>query len=513
MRKKYFAFTILLALACMFSGCTPKVKIKLLAPGDIKILGVSKIAVLPFNSITCNLKNGKYTANKRDCELARRCVESALYSEPHFQLVDLDLEKNLVKIDHSARPKNRLNGILYGKVWWQISDEYENYMPTKIPLSKWVVRKYVCGKTDKGKPIYCRKTLTTQVKDEFYKSHYRTVTASLMMSLSVYRLSSKGQIEKVAQVFEIAKKPAIISNGDFSTDVELVGYKKHKGRCVTLNAKEETVAAKKTASPPAKDDAASITNIFAINLKSLFPSSKKAEMPQPAGKDHNPDNYGKTYLDKKVTNKCNSIPDRIGMKNDLADAIGTRLKGLIQPHSEEFDIEMHGLDKKTQTMFITESFKGLSKYLALKITNKDDELSRELIDSLDFEEVTKKMLFKEMKAEYAEEQAELSAEQRVPFVQPDPADLASSADSYLDKHIDDIYNLGLAFESIGDFERSIEIYRFAFNKYANTNQDFADGIGRCALALDMNVRNSEAYKEIIKNQEKNEMGQRGNTNG
>ncbi|WP_291327087.1 hypothetical protein [Desulfovibrio sp. UCD-KL4C] len=539
MRKKYIAFTILLALSCMFSGCTPKVKIKLLAPGDIKISGVSKIAILPFNSIDSNLQKGKYTANKRACDLARRCVENALYSEPYFQLVDLDLENKLVKIDHNARPKNRLNGILYGKVWWQISDEYENYMPSKMPLSRWVVRKYVCGRTKKGKPIYCSKRLTTQVKDKFYKSHYRTVTASLMMSLSVYRLSAKGQIEKVAQVFEIAKKPAIISNGQFSTNVKLVGFKKAKNRLKTLKtdegfsmpdfsgmlspqqskaAPEETVdqgtvAADETESTPAplnlKD---SLANALGFSFKLILPPSmtsgtskttKKAPHAevQTNKEDKNPDNYGKSFLDKKVTNKCNSIPDQLGMKNDLADAVGSRLKGLIQPHSEEFDIEMRGLDKKTQTMFITESFKGLSKYLALKITNKDQELSNKLIDSLEFEKVTEEMLIRKMKTEYAEKQAELPAEQRVPFVQPAPNELSGLANSYLDKYLDDIYNLGLAFEGVGDFERALEIYRFAFNKYANTSQDFADGIGRCTLALDMSVRNSEAYRAIEDAQE------------
>ena len=534
MRKKYFALTILLALVCMFSGCTPKVKIKLLAPGDIKISGISKIAILPFNSIDSNL-DGKYTADKRACELARRCVANALYSEPYFQLVDLDLEKKLVKIDHTAKPKNRLDGILYGKVWWQISDEYENYMPSKMPLSRWVVRRYVCGKTDKGKPIYCTAKLTTQVKDEFYKSHYRTVTASLMMSLSVYRLSARGQIEKVAQVFEIAKKPAIISNGHFSTDVELIGFEKSKNRFETLKTEEgfsmpdfsgmtssrkskdapqektvqDTTTADKTKSAPAPVDLKdSLTNALGFSLKLLLPPSirsvasqpKSAEIVQPK-KEQSINVPGKTTLDKGVTNKSESIPDQLGMKNDLADAVGTRLKGLIQPHSEEFDIAMHGLDKKTQTMFLTESFRGLSKYLALTITNKDEALSRELLDSLEFEKVTKEMLIKKMKAEYAEKQAELPAEKRIPFVQPDPTDLASSADSYLDKHLDEIYNLGLAFEGIGDFERSLEIYRFAFNKYANTNQDFADGIGRCTLALDMNVRNCEAYKAIEDAQE------------
>ncbi|MBI9113085.1 hypothetical protein [Maridesulfovibrio ferrireducens] len=473
MRKIYIAFTILLTMVCMISGCAPKVKIKLLAPGEIKISGISKIAVLPFNSVSPNLATGKYTADKKACELARRCVENTLYSEPHFQLVDLALEKKLVKINKRAKPGDRLDGVLYGQVWWQISDEYKNYMPSKMSLSRWVVREYVCGKTDEGKPIYCSKSLVTQKRDTFYKSHYRTVTASLMMSLSVYRLTPKGQVEKVAQVFEIAKKPAIISNGHFSTNTELIAFKKAKNRITTLTTKEGF----------GFPDISQLTSLWT-------PSSAS---------------QGKTALDNEVTNITESIPTSVGMKNDLANTVSTRLKNLIQPHSEEFDISMHGLDKKTQTMFMTEAFRGLTKYLALKIANKDTELAQQLLDSLEFEEITKEMLIRKMQAEYAEKQAELPAEKRIPFVKPSLEEITSSANSYLDGHLSDIYNLALSFEGIGDFNRSLEIYRFGFNEYANTDQDFADGIGRCTLALDMDARNSEAYRALEDSQETTKM--------
>jgi hypothetical protein len=51
-----------------------------------------------------------------------------------------------------------------------------------------------------------------------------------------------------------------------------------------------------------------------------------------------------------------------------------------------------------------------------------------------------------------------------------------------------LYNLGLSLEGEGDFERALEVYRYAFYNFASTDQDMADGLGRCLLALDLSDR-------------------------
>ncbi|WP_432736952.1 hypothetical protein [Maridesulfovibrio sp. FT414] len=464
--RKYLCITILLAIACLSSGCTQKVKINLIKPGEIKISGLSKIAVLPFNSVKPNIAAGKYCATQRVCDLTRRCVTDTLYTEPYFQLVDLDIEETLTQINKGARPENRLDGILYGQVWWQVSDEYKNFSPCKMNLRKWRTVKYVCGTNDDGSVRYCTTTITTQDKDEFYKAHYRAVTATLMMSLNLYRLTPNGQVEKVAQIFEVGRKPAVIYNGAYSTELKLIGFEEAKDRTATLKTSDGFT--------------------FAALSEMLGVSAKSDE---------------KSTLDTEVSQNNDSIPAALNLKNSLAQAVANRLKMVIQPHSEPFDIVMHGKDKKSQTMFMTQAYRGLTKYLALKIADNNGDLADTLLEDLVFEDVAKEALLRKLKAEHEAKQAELPAEQRQPFVAPEEAELTKDAKSYLDGMTSDIYNMALALEGLGDFDRSLEIYRYAFNEYENTDQDIADGIGRCSLALDMAVRVDEAVgaKEDAKN--------------
>lgn len=456
MHKNLIRITILFAALCVISGCAQKVRINIYQPGELKLTGLSKIAVLPFNSIKTNIKAGKLSADSQLCSLARRCITDSLYKEPFFQLVDLDLENDLTKINSRAKPNNRLDGILYGQVWWQISNEYENYTPSKMNLRTQTAVRYVCGTNDDGSARYCTRILTTKTWDEFYKSHYRVVTASLMMSLSVYRLDRNGKVEKIAQVFEIGRKPALIENGEFVTKEELIGFKKDGDRSITLK----------------QSDGFNFTTLSTI----LGLTAKSKE---------------KSALNKDVTNKNESIPAPLNMENCLSQTVAGRLKSVIQPHSEEFEVVMHGKDKKTQTLFITEAYRGLTKYLALKIADKNIDLADELLDDLTFDDVVQKALLRKMKAEYAASQADLPEAEKTPFVAPSKDELAEEARSDLSGMTNDIYNIGLAFEGLGNFDKALEIYRYGFENYENTDQDMADGIGRCSLALDMANRVDE----------------------
>jgi hypothetical protein len=62
--------------------------------------------------------------------------------------------------------------------------------------------------------------------------------------------------------------------------------------------------------------------------------------------------------------------------------------------------------------------------------------------------------------------------------------------------------MALSLEALGDFERALEIYRFVFQRYENTDQQFADGMGRCLLALDMADRLTEEEMAKIQAREK-----------
>ncbi|WP_027178151.1 hypothetical protein [Maridesulfovibrio bastinii] len=471
MRNRQLFISALIALLCLTGGCVQKVKVNLLKPGEIKLTGLSKIAILPFNSIESDIPAGKYSAGSRVCNLARKCVADALYKKPYFQLVDLNLEKKISRINQNARLNHRLDGILYGQVWWQVSNEYKNYIPKKMTLTNRQTVKYVCGTDDDGNPIYCRKTLIKKRWDELYKSHYRAVTASLMMSLSVYRIDRNGKVEKVAHVFEIGKKPAVIQNGEYKTSLKIIGFKEQDNRDKTLKTEEG----------------------FGFNaLASLFNMTSKTEK--------------KSVLEKDVTNNNNSIPASLNMENSIAQAISKRLTSVIQPHMEEFDVVMHGKDKKTQTLFLTGAYQGLTKYLALVITDGNEDLADELLEDLTFEETKKQAVLHKMKADYELSQADVPAAQREPFNAPSDQELTEEAKSELGGMTNEIYNLALAFEGTGDFERALEIYRYGFNEFESSDQDMADGIGRCSLALDMSNRADEGLCDLENEKVKTNLG-------
>ena len=77
--------------------------------------------------------------------------------------------------------------------------------------------------------------------------------------------------------------------------------------------------------------------------------------------------------------------------------------------------------------------------------------------------------------------------------------------TYIDSKSPMIYNYALANEAIGNYEKSLEVYRFLFTNIDNENQNYADGIGRALLALDMNDKVNEEVLNKIKAHRKNKI--------
>jgi hypothetical protein len=451
-------------------GCVQKAKISVLQPGELKLTGVSKIALLEFNTIPSGLGHGAFAADKAICRLARQTVADVFYKDPFFALVDLPLEQQISRHADRSRLKSRLDAVMYGRVWWQVTDEYRNYLPSKMQLTSWRNIRYVCGHDDDGNPIYCTKKVTTESKDVFYEKRYRARKATLMMGLSVYRLDRNGHVEKLTHVFEVASRPAFIVNGEFSDRLELTTARKVAGKIKTLKTEEGG---------------------FMAGLSSFMGSMGLGG-----------EKEIKAELDSSTIVDVCTIPVDLESQLGMCGEIGARLQNLIAPHREEIPVNVAGQDKKTKTLISAEAYMGNVKYIArAKLAQGHEEIALDFYD-VDLIGGAKKVVARNHRAAYDESVQGKDPGTVEPYVPLTKDELLEEANDYLEDHVKDLYNMALSLEALGDFERALEIYRFAFDRYESKDQDYADGLGRCLLALDMADRLTEEEMTKLQAKEK-----------
>ncbi len=451
-------------------GCVQKAKISVLQPGELKLTGVSKIALLDFNTIPSGLGSGAFAADQETCRLARQTVADVFYKDPFYSLVDLPLERQISSQIAQSRLKSRLDAVMYGRVWWQVADEYRNYLPSKMRLESWKNIRYVCGHDSDGNPIYCNQKVTTKAKDVFYEKRYRAQKATLMMGLSVYRLDRNGHVEKVTHVFEVASRPAFIVNGDFSERLELTTARKVAGKIKTLSTDEGG---------------------FMSGLSSFMGSMGLGGQKE-----------AKADLDACTTVDVCAMPVDLESQVEMCGEIGARLQNLIAPHREDIPVAVAGLDKKTKTLISAEAYMGNVKYIVrAKLAQGYEDIAVDFYD-VDFVEAAKQVIARTHRADYEESIRGKEAGTVKPYEPLAEDELLEEADDYLEDHVKDLYNMALSLEALGDFERALEIYRFAFDRYESEDQNYADGLGRCLLALDMADRLTEEEMAKIQAKEK-----------
>jgi tetratricopeptide (TPR) repeat protein len=470
-RNVFFAF---LVSVIIIAGCAPKALIQIKSPGELNLEGVSKIAIVDFNTIKSSPSSGRFAVDQATIDLAKKSLTDVFYRTPFYSLVDLSLEKRLDP-DGLVRRKTRFDAVLCGTVWWQTSGEYRNFKPDKSGLSKWKTVRYVCGRDKNGRAQYCHKDIITDQKDEFFKNYYRAVSATLMLALNVYRLNADGQdgrIEKVTEVFEIAKEHAFIQNGAFYLSKPVIfGDKGKKDRAETLKGENDLTA--------------TFTN-FIDNLQ---------------GKGQK-----KISGDVEVTHRLTTIPSSLEFKIALMDTIQKKLQEKIAPHYEEFEVSIPlQSDQKTSALLRTSAFQAMIKYIiSTRLAGGYRDFEHYFYD-VDFQKGAEKVIKRKRRQEYAEACKGKSTGDIKPYEPISKKELQEKADDYLGDRTDDIYNLALAFEAIGEYDRALEIYRFAFERYEAADQAFADGIGRCMLALDMADQITEEMRTKMKATRRNRL--------
>jgi tetratricopeptide (TPR) repeat protein len=154
-------------------------------------------------------------------------------------------------------------------------------------------------------------------------------------------------------------------------------------------------------------------------------------------------------------------------------------------------VNVAGQDTKTKTLISAEAYMGNVKYIArTKLAQGYTDIALDFYD-VDLIGGAKKVISRNHRARYEESIQGKDPGKVKPYAPLSEEELLEEADDYLEDHVKDLYNMALSLEALGDFERALEIYRFAFDRYERKDQDYADGLGRCLLALDMADRLTE----------------------
>jgi len=452
-----FKTTILLIVLFFITGCVQKTKITMKVPGEINVKGVHKIAIIDFSSIPTNSKKGVFQADKHLLKMAKEEVIDTFYNEPFYSFSNLEIENKIKEKDLSIILKDRFDGLLYGKLWWKIAPEYKNIIPSKVTLENYTITSYVCGKTKKGEPIYCDAHLTTSENDAHFNKHYRAKNATLMMSLSFFKIQKDGKIEKITETFEVAKNTYVIENGEFRYSEKIMNDSEKLDKLTILK----------------KQDTGFFNNLFV----------KKSEV---------------VNSDEKTLNSINTIPSNYFIKTNAVNIITKKLQKAIAPSNEDIEINIEKGDEKVSKMFDYSAFNSISSYIVEKILANNNPQFYQGFYDIDFKNTAKSLVKYNHKKEFEDANDKRKTEEKKVYEPLTQEDVEEKAESFLKNNAAMIYNYALATEALGNYEKSLEIYRFLFATIDNKNQNYANGIGRALFALDMSDKVGEETLQKIK---------------
>lgn len=209
--------------AAVMCGCsTPTVPVTMNVAGEIKLTGVSKIALVDFNSLPDDPFTGKVAADAETCALVQRTVASAFYKTPTYQIANLTDEEAISAVQ-GALPNKRFDAIVCGRLWWQITPETDGEYIKKFTLDSWENVPYKQKVLGKDVPMMAK--VVTQKKDVLRLLKYRTRSATLMLALAFYRVDGDGNISKITDTYQVAEQGFTLMNGDMKTDAAVVGMK------------------------------------------------------------------------------------------------------------------------------------------------------------------------------------------------------------------------------------------------------------------------------------------------
>lgn len=534
--------------AALIVGCsTPQIPVTMNVAGKVRLNGVSKIALADFNSLKGDAFTGEMAADAETCALVKRAVASAFYASPMYQIVDLDIEKKIHDAQ-DAKPNKRYDAVIYGRLWWQITKEANGKYPRVYTLETW--RNETYKQKVLGKMVPAVAKVTQQKKDVLQMLDYRVQNATLMLTLSIYRLDSNGGVEKIVDTYQVSNQGFTLMNGELKVEGGSVGVKdddavtrlqKTGDDTKTTTAYEDMFETKPVslgdvgaaAADAGKALVGGLANSVSAIGGGLFGGGKEEAKSAPAKK-------GATKSDRKVdangklilTQDTVSMPTELQAKLMLASSISKGLSAKLAPSKAEFNVNLYPGRKwyhffakdetRLENLLKNGAFQSAREYSLYMLRNK---LGKQVCDKLvqflpefaepctypvpdsteKFPVYDEKMIDELMKSDFNLYFYTLGTARAVAEALEGQAKFMDAMVSYLAGENLDLYfyALGVCCEARQQMEEAAEYYRFSFN--VKPSEDSALGLSRIYLALGEKARIKQTQKAAKKAAKKTSM--------
>ena len=520
-------------IASIIAGCsTPTIPITMNVAGEVKLNGVSKIVLADFNSLPGDSFTGTMAADAETCALVKRAVASAFYASPMYQIVDMDIEKD-IHDETNAQPKKRYDAVIYGRLWWQVTPETNGKYPHKFTLESWNNVAYMRKDPITGKEVKAIAKVTTQRKDVLKMLDYRVRNATLMLTLSIYRLEKSGDIVKIVDTYQVTDQGFTLMNGKMKLDGGSVGVK--DGNAVTrlqstgkdeksTTAYEDMFVQKQMSLADAgkalADAGAALTSGLTTSVGGIGGGlgggllgdkkepSKKEEKAKTAPKGgRKVDANGKLILTQETV----SMPTELQAKLMLASSVSRVLSAKLAPSKATFDVAADLGDKRLVNLLKNGAFKSAKEYSLYMLRQKmgkqicaklvqflpefGEECSYPVPDSeKQIDGYNERLIDDLMKGEFNLYFYTLGMAHEAAVALEGAAKYNDKMMSYLAGQDLDIYfyALGICNEATQNMDEAMEYYRFAFN--VNPSLDYALGLSRIYLAMGESARLQQTQK-------------------
>lgn len=510
-------------IVAIVSGCsTPTIPITMNVSGEIKLNGVSKIAIADFNSLPGDPFTGKMAADDETCALVKRSVASAFYSSPMYQIVDMDVEKK-IHDETEARPKKRFDAVIYGRLWWQVTPETKGQYPHKYTLETWNNVPYMQKGGLGGKEVQAIAKVTTQRKDVLKMLDYRVQNATLMLTLSIYRLEKSGDIVKITDTYQVTNYGFTLMNGEMKLDCAGVGVK--DDNAVTrlqktgkdeksTTAYEDMFAPKSMSLADAGKALADAGAAMASGLKAGFggllggkKEDQAVEKTEDNKENRKVDANGKLVL----TQETISMPTELQAKLMLAECVSKSLSAKIAPSKATFDVSADIGDTRLLNLLKNGAFKSAKDYSFYMLRQKlGKQICEKLVRFLpEFAEkcsypvpdsekqidgYDERLLNELLKSEFNLHDYTLGLAHEAARVLEASATYNDKMLAYLAGQDLDIYfyALGICNEAMQNMDEAMEYHRFAFN--VKPSLEYALGLSRVYLAMGESARLKQTAK-------------------
>lgn len=436
---------LLFSVFFLFSltGCTSYLSFTSTVPGEYHLGGVSKIALAGFNTLPNDPAAGIRSADENLVKMTENMVASVFFRGNTYRIANLDIEKMIRDSGDgaAARLAQRFDAVIYGRVWWQISPQNCNIYPQVYKLRSWRNVRYMSGRDSRGYPIYSVKALTTRITDQAVVQYYRAVNASLMLSITVYRLDGNGKIEKITEDFAAGDQQYLLDNGVFSTI-----YTPHDRSASSLLEK----VASRSGGELRKDRAE--------NERKGYLSADMNSTAIPG------DLQTKIMLALKLTSQLSRklTPSEIPVVLECDFDGGTRFLGISW-----------GSDEKLMKLIEQKNYAGVRRYVADHIRMKAGNGIADRIGSI---------------SDYP------GGSVTVP---PDPRNITEDdVDDVVSSCRDHLYAMAISEEASRRYEAALETYRALFRVLPE--KKYALGISRCLASLGLRDRLAEKKRAAEK---------------